>query len=85
VGRIGDTQGRYDEDRLSKISPPVVTGATDDRFTPQRPSNEDHRTVQEIMDEADPACSRTQILVNNILMTIVSTAFLVAFVWIFST
>jgi len=63
----------------------IATRATEDRFTPQHPSNEDHRTVQEIMDEADPACSRTQVLVNNIWIIIVCTAFWVAIVWIFST
>jgi hypothetical protein len=55
------------------------------RFTPQRTSDEDQRTVQEIMDEADPPCSRTQVLVNNLLIIIVSTAFLIAFVWGFSS
>jgi hypothetical protein len=63
----------------------IAARATEDRFTPQRPSNEDHRTVQEIMDEADPVCSRTQVLVNNIWTVIVCAAFLVAFVWIYST
>jgi acetolactate synthase-1/2/3 large subunit len=61
----------------------IAARATEDRFTPQRPSNEDHRTVQEILDEADPICSRTQVLANNIWILIVCTAFLVAFVWIF--
>jgi acetolactate synthase-1/2/3 large subunit len=63
----------------------IAARATEDRFTPQRPSNEDHRTVQEIMDEADPVCSRTQVLVNNIWTIIVCTALLAAFFWIFST
>jgi hypothetical protein len=63
----------------------IAACATEDRFTPQRASDQDQRTVQEIMDEADPPCSRTQVLVNNLLIIIVSTAFLIAFVWGFSS
>jgi hypothetical protein len=33
------------------------------------------------MNEADPPCSQTQALVNNILIVVVFTAFLVAIVW----
>jgi hypothetical protein len=48
---------------------------------PQRPPDEDQRTIGDIMNEADPPRSQTQVLVNNFYIILVSTAFLVAIVW----
>jgi hypothetical protein len=68
------------EGAIGKANAVLDTGVT-----PQRPPDEDQRAVAEIMNEADSPCSQTQALLNNLCIIIICTAFLVTFVWGFSS
>jgi hypothetical protein len=61
----------------------IAARVTEDRHdvTPQRLPDEDRRTIEEIMNEADPPGSQTQFLLNNLLLIVGSTTFLAAIFW----
>ena len=76
---IIDCKRQRSEDAAKKVDASLDTGVA-----PQPPLDEDQRTIEEIMNEADRTCSQAQILVNNLLLVVFS-AFPIAFVWGFSS